>query len=150
MVAGNLKEQVNKAYIEAMKAKDTIAKNILTLARSDVLQVEKDSKVTLDDSGVQKVIAKMIKKANDSLKMFEDGGRQDLVDQTKREIEILSGYMPEAMDADELMALIKEVIAEVNAESPKDIGKVMGLAIKKAEGRASGGEISQIAKELLS
>lgn len=149
-MAGKLKEQVNKAYIEAMKAKDTVAKNILILVKSGILQVEKDSKVTLDDQGVMNVISKMIKKAKDSEEMFAQGGRQDLVDQTKREIEILSVYMPEAMSADELTALVKEVIAETGAESPRDIGKVMGLAIKKAEGRAEGSEISKIAKELLS
>jgi len=146
----SIKEQVNKAYVGAMKNKDTVAKNILTLVKSGILQVEKDSKVTLDDQGVINVIAKMIKKSKDSIEMFEQGGRQDLVDQTNREIEILSAYMPEAMSKEELTALVKDVITECNAESPKDIGKVMGLAIKKVEGRATGGEISGIAKELLS
>ena len=144
-----LKDQLMDDLKSAMKDKDTIRKNVVQLIRSGVLQFEKDNKVTLDDDGVLDVIAKQLKQRRDSLPEYEKSGRDDLIAQLKREMELLMEYLPAQLSADELRAIVKEAIETTGAASVKDMGKVMAAVMPKTKGRADGKEINAIARELL-
>lgn len=134
----------------AMRDKDEIRKNSIQMTRAAVLQVEKDSKVTLDDDGVVEIIAKEVKKRRDALPEFEKSGRQELINALKQEIEVLSKYLPEQLSEHELEEIVKLSITEVGACSVRDIGKVMQDILPRVKGRADGKVINQIVKRILS
>ncbi len=145
----SLKERLLEDMKLAMKDKDTVRKNAVQMARAAVLQVEKDNRITLEDDGIVEIIAKEVKKRRDSLPDFEKAGRQDLVDDLKREIEILLQYLPQQLTEAELEVFVKEAIQETGAASAKDMGRVMQAVMPKVKGRADGKMINQIAKKIL-
>ena len=145
-----LKERLAEDVKSAMKNKDVIRKNVVQFLRAGILQVEKDNKVTLDDSGVLEVIAKQLKQRKDSLPDYEKSGRDDLIAGLKAEMDVLMEYLPKQLTEDELKAVIEETIAEVGASSMKDMGKVMAAVKAKTVGRADGRMINEIAKGILS
>ena len=144
-----LKEQLQKDLVSAMRDKDTVRKNVVQLIKAGVLQVEKDNKTTLDDEGVLAVIAKQLKQRRDSLPDYEKSGREDLIAQLKREMELLMEYLPAQLTHDELVEIVKDAIAKTGASSVKDMGKVMAAVMPQTRGRADGKEINQIARELM-
>jgi len=123
----SLKDKLMDDLKSAMKDKDTVRKNAVQMVRASVLQVEKDNKITLDDEGVIEVVAKEVKKRKDVLPEYEKSGRQDLIDELTREIEVLMVYLPQQMSEEEIEALVIDAIAQAEAKSMKDIGKVMAL-----------------------
>lgn len=145
-----LKEQLMEDLKAAMKEKDDLRKNVVQMVRAGVLQVEKDNKVTLDDSGVIDVIAKEVKKRRDVLPEFEKGGRADLVEATQREIEILLKYLPSQLTVEELDKIVSEVVSETGACSMKDMGKVMAALMPKVKGRSDGKTVNELVKKYLS
>jgi len=144
-----LKDKLMDDLKSAMKDKDIIRKNVVQLIRSGVLQFEKDNKVTLDDDGVLDVIAKQLKQRRDSLPEYEKSGRDDLIAQLKREMELLMEYLPAQLSTEELRAIVKKAIDATGAASVKDMGKVMAAVMPETKGRADGKEINAIARELL-
>ncbi len=145
----SLKEQLKEDLKSAMRDKDNVRKNVVQLIKAGVLQVEKDNKVTLDDEGVSDVIAKQLKQRRDSLPDYEKSGREDLINQLKREMEILMGYLPAQLTHEELEQIVKEAVEATGAQSVKDMGKVMAAVMPKTKGRADGKEINQIARAFL-
>ena len=145
----SLKDKLKEDLKAAMKDKDSVRKNVVQLIKAGVLQVEKDNKVTLDDEGVLDVIAKQLKQRRDSLPDYEKSGREDLIDQLKREMEILMGYLPAQLTHEELEQIVKEAVEATGAKTVKDMGKVMAAVMPKTKGRAEGKEINQIARTLL-
>lgn len=148
-MADILKDKLKDDLKSAMKDKDTVRKNVVQMIRSGVLQYEKDNKVTLGDDGILDVIAKQLKQRRDSLPEYEKSGRDDLIAQLKREMELLMEYLPKQLTQEELEAIVKEAVAAVGAESVKDMGKVMAAVMPKTKGRADGKEINKIARALL-
>ena len=144
-----IKDKLKEDLKTAMKEKDSIRKNVVQLIKAGVLQVEKDKQVTLDDDGVLDVIAKQLKQRRDSLPDYEKSGREDLIAQLKREMDILMEYLPAQLTEEELTELVKEAVAQTGASSVKDMGKIMAAVMPKAKGRADGREINRIARELL-
>ena len=102
----SLKERLLQDMKDAMKEKDTVRKNTVQLVRSGILQIEKDKKIELDDEGVLDVISKELKKRRDSMPDFIKSGRQDLIDELNKEIEVLLGYLPEQMTEEEIKDLV--------------------------------------------
>ena len=149
MTITSLKERLLQDMKDAMKAKDTVKKNTVQLIRSGVLQIEKDNKIELDDEGVLDVIAKELKKRRDSLPEFEKSGRTDLIENLNKEIDVLLGYLPEQLTEEEIQVIVEETIKEVQAESMKDMGKVMGAVTPKVKGRADNKIVSGYVKKLL-
>lgn len=145
----SLKEKLLQDMKDAMKNKETIRKNTIQLVRSGVLQIEKDNKVELDDSGVIDVIAKELKKRRDSLPEFEKSGRMDLIENLNKEIEVLLAYLPEQLSEGEIKQIVQDTINEVGASTMKDMGKVMGAVSPKVKGRADNKIVSGFVKELL-
>ena len=144
-----IKEKLQIDLKDAMVAKDTIRKNVVQLIKAGVLQVEKDKRITLDDEGVLDVIAKQLKQRRDSLPDYEKSGREDLIAQLKREMELLMEYLPKQLSHDELVEIVKEAVLETGATTIKDMGKIMAAVMPKTKGRADGKEINLIARELL-
>ena len=145
-----IKDKLKDDLKAAMLEKDTIRKNVVQLIKAGVLQVEKDKKITLDDEGVLDVIAKQLKQRRDSLPDYEKSGREDLIAQLKREMELLMEYLPQQLTHDELVEIVKDAIAQTGASEIKDMGKIMAAVMPKTKGRADGKEINAIARELLS
>ena len=146
----SIKDKLKDDLKTAMLEKDTTRKNVVQLIKAGVLQVEKDKKITLDDEGVLDVIAKQLKQRRDSLPDYEKSGREDLITQLKREMELLMEYLPAQLTHDELVEIVKDAIEETGASQIKDMGKIMAVVMPKTKGRADGKEINAIARELLS
>jgi len=144
-----LKNQITEDMKSAMKAGDKDRLKVVRLIMAAIKQVEVDSRVELDDSGVLNVLDKMVKQRRDSVEQFEKGGREDLAAAERAEIEVLEAYLPEQLSAAELDALVDEVIAATGAESIRDMGKVMGQIKARAAGRADMGAVSATVKERL-
>ena len=144
-----MKEQLLQDLKEAMKNKDTLMKDTITMLRAAILQVEKDNLKTLNDDEICGIVAKEVKKRKESVTEYENAGRQDIADNLKREIEILSKYLPEQLSQEEIAKMVDEAIAESGAASPRDMGKVMGILRPKTQGKADGKVVSDIVKEKL-
>lgn len=145
-----LKERLLEDMKAAMRDKDNIRKNAIQMVRSAVLQVEKDNRLTLDEDGVIEVIARELKKRKDALPEFEKSGRQDLIDNLKIEIDVLTQYLPAQLTEAEIEVLVKEAIEQTGASSSRDIGKVMQAVMPKVKGKADGKVVNSIAQRLLS
>ena len=145
----SLKDKLKDDLKSAMLEKDNVRKNVVQLIKAGVLQIEKDKQITLDDDGVLDVIAKQLKQRRDSLPDYEKSGREDLIAQLKREMELLMEYLPSQLTREELEAIVKEAIEKTGASSVKDMGKIMAEVMPKTKGRADGKEINAIAREFL-
>ncbi|MGE5473344.1 MAG: GatB/YqeY domain-containing protein [Ignavibacteriales bacterium] len=145
----SLKEKLLEDMKTAMKEKDQVRKDTVTMVRSAILQVEKDNKLTLDEEGILEVIAKEVKKRRDTLPEYEKSNRVDLIDNLKKEIEILLAYLPEQLSEQELEEIVKQTITETGASSIKDMGKLMQTVLAKVKGRADGKMVNLIAKKYL-
>ena len=146
----SLKEQLMDDLKSAMKEKNTIKKNVVTMIRAAILQYEKDNKCELDDEGIRELVAKQLKQRKDALVEFERGKRQDLVEQTESEINIILSYLPAQLTENELKDIVKEAITRLNITDLKQMGKIMGDVMPKVKGRADGKAINEAAKEILS
>ncbi|AOF81664.1 yqey-like family protein [Methyloversatilis sp. RAC08] len=145
----SLKDQITEDMKSAMRAKDSARLGTIRLLLAAIKQKEVDERIVLDDAQVTAVIDKMLKQRRDSISQFESAGRQDLVDAEKAELEILTAYMPQQMGADEVRAVIAEVIAAVGANGPADMGKVMGPLKAKLAGKTDMAAASALVKAAL-
>ena len=145
----SIKETLTRDLKLSLKEKDTIKKNTVQGIRAAILQFEKDNLTELDDDGVLDVIAKELKKRRDVLPEYEKSGRQDLITQLNREIEIVMGYLPSQLSEDELDEIVVKAISEIGASSMKDMGALMAAVMPKVRGRADGRMINTLAKKHL-
>ena len=146
----DIRETLMQDLKSAMKEKNTIKKNTVTMIRSAILQFEKDNLTELDEEGIMEIIAKELKKRRDVLPEYEKSGRDDLIAGINREIEILLAYLPAQLTREELEVIVSDAIAETGATSMKDMGKIMATVMPKTKGRADGKMINAIVKEKLS
>ena len=144
-----LKEKLMSDLKEAMKEKQILRKNVVQMIRAAILQVEKDKQIELDDNQVLEIIAREAKKRKDSLADYEKSGRQDLINQVRQEIEIISEYLPKQLSKEEITNIVKDVIKETGATTIKDMGKVMKGAKEKVGAAADGKTINEVVRELL-
>jgi len=145
----SLKNQITEDMKSAMKAGEKDRLKVVRLIRAAIKQVEIDKRIELDDAAVLAVLNKMVKQRRDSVDQFEKGNREDLAAIERAEIVVLEGYLPEQLSADELAAMVDEVIAATGAEGIRDMGKVMGQIKAKAAGRADMGAVSATVEERL-
>lgn len=144
-----MKEQLLQELKEAMREKDLIKKNTITLLRSAILQVEKDTQKELSDDEIAGIVAKEVKKRKDSMSDYQKAGRDDIIEDLNKEIEILNKYLPKQLSNEEIEKLVDEAIKTVSATSTRDMGKVMQDLRPKTAGRADGKIVSEIVKEKL-
>ena len=145
----SLRERINQALKEAMKAKDTKKRDALRLLTSAFKQIEVDERKELSDDDVIKIIQTQIKRRNDSASQYKEAGRDDLMQTELDEIAYYEVYLPKQLSEDELHTAVKSIIEKTGASSMKEMGKVMGVASKELAGRADGKRISDAVKKAL-
>ena len=144
-----LSEKINNDMINYMKSKDSFALGVVRMVKG-AIQLEKiNLKRDLNDDEVIAVISKQIKMRNDSIAEFTKANRTDLIDQYKKEIELLNRYMPEQLSEDEINQIIDEAFVKINPTSSKDMGLIMREISPKLKGRADMGKVNSIIKERL-
>ena len=144
-----LVNRLDQDIISAMKEKNTVKLNTLRGVKAAMKQVNIDKKIEISDELLIDVVSKEIKTRNESIKEFEKGNRQDLVDKTKEEISFIEVYLPEQLSESELNEIIDKVFAEVNPSGMSDMGKVMGKVTPLVKGKADMGLVSSIIKSKL-
>ncbi|BDD03097.1 GatB/YqeY domain-containing protein [Aureibacter tunicatorum] len=147
----SLKDKVNAEIKTAMKNKQKEELRALRAIKSMIMLAETEGGAAeaLTEEQELKLLTKAAKQRKDSIDVFEKEGRDDLAEKEKEELAVISKFLPQPLTEDELREGINEIISEVGAEGPKDMGKVMGVATKKFAGRADGKQVSSIVKELL-
>ena len=145
----NLKEQLMQDMKEAMKQKEQVRLGAIRQIRSTLKYKEIELKEELDDEGILKVIATLVKQHKDSIEQFTNGGRLELAEKEQAELKVLESYLPQQMSEEEVKTLVQEAIEAVGASSMKEMGKVMKYVMPKAQGRADGKLVNQFVKELL-
>ena len=133
-----------------MLDKDNFVRDTLRLFMAEVQRFEIDNKEEVDDPKAVQIINKMIKQRNDSISQFRNGGRDDLADKEQSEVDVLSKYKPEQLSEEDVAVKVKEAIAEVNASSMADMGKVMTILKSTLAGTADMGMVSNVVKNELS
>lgn len=145
-----LEEQITNDYKQAMKDKDPIKVSTLSFLRAQLKYAMIDKKLEkLPDVEVITVIKKQVKQRQDSITQFEQGGRQDLADKEKTELDILKSYLPQEMSTEELKGLIEAAVKESGAKSMKDMGNVMKVLLPSIAGRADSRLVSDLVREKL-
>lgn len=137
-----LNDRIKEAMKDAMRAKDKARLSTIRLILSAIKQVEVDTRSELDDTAILAILDKMVKQRRESIKQYEDAGRQELADVEHAEIEVLQEFLPKPLTDDEIAELIEQAISSTGAESIKDMGKVMGILKPQLQGRADMGQVS--------
>ena len=145
----SLKTQLYDSLKDAMKNGDEVRKRTVRMALAAVKQAEVDKRIELDDAAVISLIQKEVKNRRESLEEAKRANRADLVEANEAEIDVLQAFLPKAMPAEELRALVQAAIAETGAASPADMGKVMKTVMPRVAGRAPNDMVSATVRELL-
>jgi uncharacterized protein len=145
-----LRERLDGDLKAAMKERDELRLSVIRMVRSVVRNREIDQKKEMQDEGITEVISSLVKQRRESVRLYREGGREDLAVKEEKEIEILLGFLPRQLDRKEVEELAETVIREVGAQGPKDMGRVMKELQPRLAGRADGRLISEIVRERLS
>lgn len=140
---------IKNSMKEAMRAKQKVRLDAIRSVLSAIKQIEVDERVEVDDARILAILDKQVKQRRDSIAQFESGGRQELADVEKQEIEALQEFLPQALTEDEISQMIDSALAESGAESMRDMGKVMAILKPQMQGRADMGAISGLIKAKL-
>ena len=144
-------DRISNDIKDAMKAKDKVRLETLRNIKKVFLEAKTapGANDTLTDDAAMKIMQKLVKQGKDSATLYAEQGRADLAEAELAQVAVIETYLPKQMSAEELEAALRTIIAEVGAEGPKDMGKVMGAATKKLAGLAEGRAINAKVKELL-
>jgi hypothetical protein len=145
----SLKDRITDDMKAAMRAKDAPRLLAIRGLLAAVKQREVDERVVLDDGAVVAIVDKLVKQRKDSIEQFSAGGRQDLVDKEKAELQVLESYLPARLGADAIAAEVAALVAETGASGAADMGKVMAAAKARFAGRAEMGLVSAAVKAAL-
>jgi len=146
----SLEERLVEEMKQAMKSNDKLRLSTIRMIRSALKNKEIELRKKLEDEDVVKVIQVMVRKGEESVEQFQTGGRVDLVEKEKKELDILKSFLPQPLSQEEILKIIDQSIQETQASSLKDIGKVMKSVMPKIGGKADGKLINQLVKERLS
>ena len=146
----SLKHQITEDMKTAMRAKDAERLGTIRLLLAAMKQKEVDERVELEDVAVVAIVDKLVKQRKDSVTAFTQGGRIDLADKEAAEIKVLEVYLPQRMSAEETVAAVKAIVAELGASGPGDMGKVVGVVKTRLAGKADMGQVSAAVKAALS
>lgn len=144
-----MKDRINQDFISAMKNKEKEKLAVIRMVKGAIQMEELNKKNSLTDDEVVSIIAKQIKTRKESIVEFAKGNREDLIEQTKKEITILEKYMPEQMTEEEIDKIIDKAFAEINPAGPSDIGKLMGILSPILKGKADLGLVNKKIREKL-
>jgi len=144
-----IKDQLNESMKDAMRSGDEVRKRTVRMALAAVKQAEVDKRIELDDAAVMNLLQKEIKNRRESLEEAKKANRPDLIEANEAEIHVLQAFLPKAMPAEELRAMVQAAIAEIGASTPADMGKVMKTVMPKVAGRAPNDMVSATVREFL-
>ena len=144
-----VKIYLEAALRDAMRANDAVRKSTLRVALTAIKEAEVQKMSELDDPAVLAILQKEVKSRQEALAEAEKAGRQDLVENAKAEMKVLEGFLPKGLSEQELEAIVQAAITEVGASTPADMGKVMKAVLPKVQGRADGGQVSQLVRSKL-
>lgn len=144
----SLKEKLMEDLKDSMKTKDRIKKDTITMIRAAIKQREVDERIELSDGDILDIISKQLKEKRMAIEEFKKGQRQDLVELTEQEIDILLKYLPEQLSEEEVEKIVMDTIKEVNATSIKDIGIIMKAVMPKVKGRTDGNIVNKIIRKI--
>ena len=147
----SLRDQIQQDLIAAMKARETEKLGVLRMLKSAIGAFEVSGKTKIDATAddVLAIVQREAKKRKESIRQFEEGGREDLAAAERAELEIIEHYLPEMLGEDEVRVVVTEVIANMGASGPSDMGKVMGAAMGRLKGQADGGLVREVVMTLL-
>ncbi len=145
----NLKTRITEDMKSAMRARETGRLNAIRLILAALKQKEVDERIALDDAAVLVILDKMLKQRRDSIAQFEAAGRQDLAQQEHFEVTVLQQYMPQALSAEAVAAIVDQAIQDSGAAGMQDMAKVMALVKPQLAGRADMGQVSGLVKARL-
>lgn len=134
---------------DAMRAGDDVRKRTLRMAISAIRMAELEKRQSLDENGVLAILQKEVKTRQESIAEAQRADRPDLAAAAQAEVQVLESFLPEPLSKEELENEVREVIAEVGATSPADMGKVMKALMPRIQGRATGDQASQIVRQML-
>ena len=137
---------VKDAVKAAMRAKEKERLSALRLITAEFKKVEVDERIEVDDARALQILDKMCKQRRDSIKQYQDAGRDELAAVEQAEIDVISEFLPEAISDEELSQMVSDAIAQSGAAGMQDMGKVMGILKPKVQGRADMGKVSQMVK----
>jgi len=144
-----LKNRIKDDMKSAMKAKEKGRLNVIRMILAAIKQVEVDERIELDDARIIVVLDKMLKQRRESIKQFNEAGRTDLSDIEEAEVLVIQGYLPKALTEEEINSMVAKAIADTDASSIKDMGKVMGVLKPQMLGRADMSVVSAVIKAKL-
>ena len=144
-----IKEQLDAAMKDAMRAKDSLTLNAIRMVKTAVKNKEIELITQLDDQGVIGVMSTLAKQRKESAVAFREGNRLELAEKEEKELQVILTFLPQQMDEAAIKAIIEEVVAEVGATSAKEMGKVMKVLTPKTTGRADGRLVSDLVKARL-
>ncbi len=145
----SLKPRINDDMKAAMRAKEAERLGTIRMLMAAMKQKEVDERVELDDTLIVAIVDKLIKQRKDAAQQYEAAARADLADKEKAEIAVLEAYLPARLGADEILAQVKAIVAELGASGPGDMGKVMGVAKQRLGGQAEMAQVSAAGKAAL-
>ena len=146
----SLEERLVEEMKQAMKSNEKLKLSTIRMVRSALKNKEIELRKKLEDEDIVKVIQAMVRKGEESVEQFQTGGRMDLVEKEKSEIEIMKSFLPQPLSQEEILKIIDQSIQETQASSLKDLGKVMKSVMPKMGGKVDGKLINQLVKEKLS
>lgn len=144
-----LMDRLQQDMVQAVKARDSARVGVIRYVRSEAKNREIELRRALEDDDVVDVLSRIAKKHHEAIEQFEMGGRADLVERERTQLSIVEQYLPERLSDSELDALVADVIAEVGASGPKDIGQVMKTLMPKVRGRADGRAVNDLVRSRL-
>jgi uncharacterized protein YqeY len=147
-----ISEQIQKDLVNAMRSRDELRLSTLRMVKAALKNKEIDKRAPLDEHEAQQTLATLIKQRRDSIEQFQKGGRQELADKEAAEITLIENYLPKALGAEEIAAVVKTVIAEMGSPTLKDMGTVMKNSMAKLQAsgaRVEGKTVSETVKKLL-
>lgn len=136
-----IKEQIEKEFVEAMKSKNTLKVSTLRMVKSAIKYSEIEKIGQLEDAEIVKLLDSLIKKRQEAILLFREGGREDLATKEENEIKIIENYLPKAITEEQIIASIEKIMNEINAEGPKDMGKVMKAVMEALKGQRVDGKM---------
>jgi len=147
----SLVERLNEDMKQAMKAKEKLKLSVIRMIKASLQNERIQLGVhELSEDDELTILSREMKQRTDSIKEFQEAGREDLTKKLEDEIKILQAYMPEQLSDEELAEIVKTTISEVNATSKKDFGKVMGKVMPKVKGKTDGSKVQKLVQEYLS
>ncbi len=147
--SSTLQERIDAAAVAAMKARETVRLGTLRMVRAALKNREIDNRAPLEETDVLQVLGTQAKQRRESIEQFRAGGREDLAAKEEAELAVLQEFLPPVLAEDELRAAVVAAVAEVGAAGPRDMGRVMGVLMPRLQGRAEGGAVNRLVREVL-